>query len=71
MLLRKVYPIQAGDFVLVHAAAGGLGQLLTRWAKRLGATVIATVGSEAKIAPAEAAGGALRADWACISPTTA
>jgi NADPH:quinone reductase len=68
MLLRKVYPIQPGDFVLVHAAAGGLGQLLTRWAKRLGATVIATVGSEAKIVLAEAAGADLvllhtASDW--------
>jgi NADPH:quinone reductase len=56
MLLHKVYPIQEGDHVLVHAAAGGLGQLVTRWAKRLGASVIATVGSEAKAALAEAAG---------------
>ena len=36
MLLHRVYPLQPGAFVLVHAAAGGLGQLLTRWAKRLG-----------------------------------
>ncbi|OKO91506.1 alcohol dehydrogenase [Bradyrhizobium sp. NAS80.1] len=68
MLLHKVYSIQPGDFVLVHAAAGGLGQFLTRWAKRLGATVIATVGSEAKIGPAEAAGADLvvlhtASDW--------
>ena len=56
MLLHRVYPLQPGAFVLVHAAAGGLGQLLTRWAKRLGATVIATVGSKAKIVSAEAAG---------------
>jgi NADPH2:quinone reductase len=56
MLLHKLYPLRSGDFVLVHAAAGGLGQLITRWAKRLGATVIATVGSAAKVSVAEGAG---------------
>lgn len=56
MLLHKVYPVREGEFVLVHAAAGGLGQIMTRWAKRLGAIVIATVGSEAKVELAEAAG---------------
>ncbi len=56
MLLHKIFPIGEGQSVLVHAAAGGLGQLLTRWAKRLGATVIATVGSDAKVALAQAAG---------------
>jgi NADPH:quinone reductase len=48
MLLRRVHPVAPGMTLLVHAAAGGLGQVLTRWAKRLGATVIATVGSAAK-----------------------
>lgn len=62
MLLHKVFPIVPGQFVLVHAAAGGLGQLLTRWAKRLGATVIATVGSDQKAAIAQAAG----ADKMCL-----
>ncbi|HET7551038.1 MAG TPA: quinone oxidoreductase [Gemmatimonadaceae bacterium] len=56
MLLRKVHPISEGDFVLVHAAAGGLGQMLTRWAKRLGAVVIGTVGSERKVDTAREAG---------------
>jgi NADPH2:quinone reductase len=56
MLLRKVHPISEGDFVLVHAAAGGLGQMLARWAKRLGAVVIGTVGSKGKIAIAQEAG---------------
>jgi NADPH:quinone reductase len=56
MLLHKVYPVRKGEFVLVHAGAGGLGQLVIRWAKRLGATVIATVGSQAKISLAQAAG---------------
>jgi NADPH:quinone reductase len=44
MLLTDVCPIRAGDTVLVHAAAGGLGLMVTQWAKRLGARVIGTVG---------------------------
>jgi NADPH2:quinone reductase len=56
MLLHKVHAVRAGDWVLIHAAAGGLGQIATRWARRLGANVIGTVGSEAKIAQAQAAG---------------
>lgn len=56
MLLHRAYPIKAGDWLLVHAAAGGVGQLVSRWARRLGAHVIGTVGSEAKIAIAREAG---------------
>jgi NADPH2:quinone reductase len=56
MLLRKVYPVQSGDWVLVHAAAGGLGQIVSRWAKHLGAQVIGIVGSPGKIETARAAG---------------
>lgn len=56
MLLSRVYPVAAGTVVLVHAAAGGLGMLLTQWARALGATVIGTVGSEAKAAQARALG---------------
>ena len=52
MLLTRVRQVRAGDTVLVHAAAGGLGVLLVQWAKRLGARVIGTVGSEAKAATA-------------------
>jgi NADPH:quinone reductase len=48
MLLNRTYPVARGTVLLVHSAAGGLGQLLTRWASHLGATVIGTVGSEAK-----------------------
>jgi NADPH2:quinone reductase len=48
MLIRRVRYLQAGETVLVHAAAGGVGQLLTSWASHLGARVIATVGCEAK-----------------------
>jgi len=50
------YPVQAGDSVLVHAAAGGLGQLLTQIAKLRGGTVIGRVSSEAKIEAARKAG---------------
>lgn len=56
MLLHAVRAVGPGDWVLVHAAAGGLGQLVTRWAKRLGARVVGTVGSPGKRAQAEAAG---------------
>lgn len=56
MLLHAVRAVQPGDWILVHAAAGGLGQLVTRWAKRLGAQVIGTVGTADKRAEAEAAG---------------
>src|SRR5262249_46362420 len=48
MLLHRIHPVRRGMVVLVHAAAGGLGLILTQWAKRLGATVIGTVGSREK-----------------------
>ena len=47
-LLRRCYPLRAGETILVHAAAGGVGTLMVQWAKALGAVVIGTVGSEAK-----------------------
>lgn len=56
MLLHKVHQTSRGDWILVHAAAGGLGQFVTRWAKRLGANVIGTVGSTEKIEWARKAG---------------
>lgn len=55
-LVKKTYAIQAGDVVLVHAAAGGVGLILCRWAKALGATVVGTAGSAAKCALACAEG---------------
>ncbi|MGJ7545993.1 quinone oxidoreductase family protein [Variovorax sp. LT1R16] len=55
-LVKKTYAVQPGDMVLVHAAAGGVGQILSGWAKALGATVIGTAGSQAKCAAALAAG---------------
>jgi NADPH2:quinone reductase len=70
MLLTRVYPVSRGTTVLIHSAAGGLGQLLTRWAGHLGATVIGTVGSDAKAATARNAGAhhvivGRDADFAC------
>ena len=56
MLLNRTYPVARGTVLLVHSAAGGLGQLLTRWASHLGATVIGAVGSEAKADIARQAG---------------
>ncbi|WP_395455189.1 quinone oxidoreductase family protein [Azospirillum melinis] len=56
MLLNRVCPVGPGSTILVHAAAGGLGLLLTQWAKSLGATVIGTVGSPAKAETARAHG---------------
>ena len=47
-LLRQVYRVEAGETILFHAAAGGVGLIACQWAKHLGATVIGTVGSEAK-----------------------
>jgi len=47
-LLRRTFRVEAGNTILVHAAAGGVGLLLTQWAKHLGATVIGTVGSPEK-----------------------
>jgi NADPH2:quinone reductase len=47
-LLHWTHELKAGETVLVHAAAGGTGQILVQWAKAIGATVIATAGSEEK-----------------------
>ncbi|MGS2811193.1 quinone oxidoreductase family protein [Nocardia sp. MW-W600-9] len=55
-LLRRIHPLRAGDTVLLHAAAGGVGQLFTQWAKLLGVRVIGTVSSEEKAAVARANG---------------
>ena len=55
-LLRRTYHVQPGDTILIHAAAGGVGLLVCQWAKALGATVIGTVGSQAKAELARAHG---------------
>ncbi len=49
-LVRRCFHVKPDDVVLIHAAAGGVGSILVQWCKTLGATVIATVGSEAKAA---------------------
>ena len=56
MLLRSVHRVQAGDTILVHAAAGGVGLIMCQWANALGATVIGTVGSDEKAELARAHG---------------
>ena len=55
-LLTSTYPVRDGDEVLIHAAAGGVGQLLVQLAKKRGAHVVATVGNAAKVEIARNAG---------------
>jgi NADPH:quinone reductase len=55
-LLHEVYAVKPGDVVLIHAAAGGVGQLLCQWAKALGAIVIGTCSTPEKLARAKASG---------------
>lgn len=55
-LLRRTYRVQPGDTILIQAAAGGVGLIVCQWAKALGATVIGTVGSDAKAVLAKAHG---------------
>jgi NADPH:quinone reductase len=57
-LVRRTYQVKTGDTIVVHAAAGGVGLILTQWAHHLGATVIGVVSSEAKAALARAHGAA-------------
>ncbi|MBU0725679.1 MAG: quinone oxidoreductase [Alphaproteobacteria bacterium] len=55
-LIRRTYKVKAGDTILMHAAAGGVGLILCQWAAALGATVIGTVGDEKKAELAKAHG---------------
>ncbi|MGL4811043.1 MAG: quinone oxidoreductase family protein [Beijerinckiaceae bacterium] len=55
-LLFRSYPVKKGSVILVHAAAGGVGQILCQWGKALGCTVIGTVGSKEKAKVAKKAG---------------
>jgi NADPH2:quinone reductase len=55
-LLRRTHRVRRGETILFHAAAGGVGLIACQWAKHLGATVIGTVGSDAKAAVARANG---------------
>jgi NADPH:quinone reductase len=64
-MVERAAKVEPGWTVLVHAAAGGVGQILVQWLKAIGAQVIGTVGSEAKVAVARAAG----ADHVLLSRT--
>ena len=55
-LSRRIYPFKGNETILVHAAAGGVGLILTQWAKLLGLTVIGTVSTDAKAEVARAHG---------------
>lgn len=57
-LLKSVYPVRSGDWVLVHAGAGGVGLLLTQWAAHLGVRVITTVSTPEKERLSRQAGAA-------------
>ncbi len=55
-LLRATYKVKKGETILLHAAAGGVGQIVSQWAKALGARVIGVVGTEEKMAIAKQQG---------------
>jgi NADPH2:quinone reductase len=55
-LMRRIWPLKAGDTILLHAAAGGVGLMVSQWARLLGLTVIGTVSTEEKAAIARAHG---------------
>jgi NADPH2:quinone reductase len=55
-LMRRIWPLHSGETILLHAAAGGVGLIVSQWAKLLGLTVIGTVSSEEKAAVARAHG---------------
>jgi NADPH2:quinone reductase len=69
MLVRDVHGIEPGTTVLVHAASGGVGRLVSQWAHHLGATVIGTVGSEEKARAAHAFGASPSTPPACARRT--
>ncbi len=62
-LLQKTHTVKSGEIVLIHAAAGGVGQILCQWAKSLGAFVIGTAGSPEKCAVIKAAGADIAIDY--------
>ncbi len=64
-LLRRTHRLQAGETILVHAAAGGVGLIVCQWARALGATVIGTVGSPEKAELARAHGCHHPIDYRC------
>src|ERR1700761_8210208 len=63
-LIRQTYRIKAGDTILLHAAAGGVGLILAQWAKHLGVTVIGTVSTDEKAKVAQAHGCAHTINYA-------
>lgn len=62
-LARQIWPLTGGDFVLVHAAAGGVGSLLVQWLHHLGVRVIATAGGVEKCERVKAAGSEFVIDY--------
>ena len=62
-LLRRIHPFRRGDSILLHAAAGGVGLIVSQWAALLGLTVIGTVSSDAKARVARAHGCAFTIDY--------
>lgn len=62
-LLRKTHAVRPGEMIVVHAAAGGVGQILSRWGKALGAFVVGTAGSPEKCAIAREAGCDVAVDY--------
>lgn len=62
-LLHRTYAVQPGDAILIHAAAGGVGQIAVQWAKALGAFVIATAGGEEKCARVRSLGADVVVDY--------
>ena len=63
-LLRRIYPFKAGETILLHAAAGGVGLIVSQWARLLGLTVIGTVSTEEKAAVAREHGCAHTINYA-------
>ena len=55
-LIRRIHPVKAGETIVFHAAAGGVGQIACQWAKHLGATVIGSTTSPEKVELAKANG---------------
>lgn len=62
-LLFQTFPVKAGQTILVHAAAGGVGSILTQWATALGVRVLATAGTDEKVAMAKASGAAVAINY--------
>lgn len=62
-LLKKTHAVQPGEMIIVHAAAGGVGKILSRWGKALGAFVVGTAGSPEKCALARDAGCDVAVDY--------